>query len=125
MPDTTEVCVKCGHFAHPGICLVGGEHGFHDACGCEGSEAKQGSCNTRTVRTTTTPPGKTVHFILGEAESPVAPLDEKQKAMAALLNAIKVWVESGIGPAMMGVSLPALNVKVTFRGKRIIVEAMK
>ena len=50
-------------------------------------------------------------------------MNDKQKALESLLNVVRVWIETGTGPAMMKIGLPALDVQVTFKGKRLTIEA--
>ncbi len=59
-----------------------------------------------------------------KAEQDISEL-AKAKAMDGLLGAIQHWIESGTGPMMMKFTVPALGVQVTFRGKRITIEAVK
>lgn len=50
-------------------------------------------------------------------------VSDKQKAMDSLLEVVRVWIDSGIGPKLMKISIPSLGVSVTFKGKRLTIEA--
>lgn len=42
----------------------------------------------------------------------------------SLLQSVKAWVETGVHPVMMKIGLPQLNLTVTFRGRRLTIEAL-